>query len=297
MPSLIDLRRRIKSVRNTQQVTKAMKTVATAKFKKASRTVAEGRPLWHAAPESVGRLAGWAGPEVHPLLSVRGERTIHVLVVTTDKGLCGAFNSNLLAKTVDFLKTKESCARIRLVLIGKKAAHFFHRLPYPVDRSFADHADKIAAGDLAGLARDLMDRFQSWETDAVYLAYNEFKSILAPKITITRILPVVPGEIAALTAGAAEGWPAAAGTAPDWEPGAPALIAFLLPRYVRSQIVHAVAESRAAEQAARMMAMDSASNNAEDLIDALTLSLNKARQAGITKELLEIITAVDALKT
>jgi F-type H+-transporting ATPase subunit gamma len=292
MPALIDLRRRIKSVRNTQQVTKAMKTVATAKYKKASRTVAAGRPQWHTAPASVGRVAGWAGPAAHPLLDVREERVIDVLVVTSDKGLCGAFNANLLAKTNEFLKGKEATARIRLALIGKKAAHFFKRRPYPVGPAFADRSDKLMAADLRDLARGLMEKFLFRDTDAIYLAYNEFKSVLAPKIMITRILPAVSAGTA--EAAASE---AAAGTTPDWEPLAPALVAALLPRYIEDQIVHAFAESQAAEQAARMMAMDSASNNAEDLIDALTLNLNKARQAGITKELLEIITAVDALKS
>ena len=293
MPALIDLRRRIKSVRNTQQVTKAMKTVATAKYKKASRTVAAGRPQWHAAPESVGRLAGWAGPAAHPLFDVREERVIDVLVVTSDKGLCGAFNANLLAKTHDFLKSREATARIRVALIGKKAAHFFKRLSYPVGPAFADHSDKLTAAELRALARGLMEKFLFWDTDAVYLAYNEFKSVLAPKIMITRLLPAVTAEKISGTADPE----AADGTTPEWEPPAPALVAAILPRYIEDQIIHAYAESQAAEQAARMMAMDSASNNADDLIDALTLNLNKARQAGITKELLEIITAVDALKS
>jgi len=293
MPALIDLRRRIKSVRNTQQVTKAMKSVATAKYKKASRVVAAGRPQWHASPASVGRLAGWAGPAAHPLFDVREERVIDVLVVTSDKGLCGAFNANLLAKTNDFLKDKEATARIRIALIGKKAAQFFKRRPYPIGPAFADRSDKLTAADLRELARGLMERFLFWDTDAVYLAYNEFKSVLAPKVMITRILPAVSVERMPGTADPA----VADGTIPDWEPQAPSIVAAVLPRYIEDQIIHAYAESQAAEQAARMMAMDSASNNAEDLIDALTLNLNKARQAGITKELLEIITAVDALKS
>jgi F-type H+-transporting ATPase subunit gamma len=286
MANLIDLRRRIRSVRNTQQVTKAMKTVATAKYKKASRTIAVGRPLWHSAPDSAGRLANWAGPEAHPLLDVREERSIDVIVMTSDKGLCGAFNANLLAHTLEFLKSKEPAASICLELIGKKAVHFFRRHPYPVDRAFAEHSDKIEAVTLKKLAGSLMEKFLFRETDAVYAAYNEFKSVLAPRMMITRILPVA--------AGGGEGGEAAA---PDWEPLPSPLIAAFWPRYVENQIAHVYAESQAAEQAARMMAMDSASNNAEDLIEDLTLNLNKARQAGITRELLEIMTAVEALKS
>jgi F-type H+-transporting ATPase subunit gamma len=291
MANLIDLRRRIRSVRNTQQVTKAMKTVATAKYKKASRAIAEGRPEWHSAPASVERLASWAGPETHPLLDVREERAIDVIVLTSDKGLCGAFNANLLAKTLEFLTSRGPDVRIRLELIGKKAVHFFKRHPYPVDRAYADRTDKLTMADLKKTADILIDKFLYRETDAVYVAYNEFKSVLAPRILITRILPVGPPD-----RNEAEG-AAPAGPAPDWQPGPLPLIASLWPRYVEAQIIHAFAESQASEQAARMMAMDSASNNAEDLIEGLTLNLNKARQAGITKELLEIMTAVEALKS
>ncbi|MCX6567151.1 MAG: ATP synthase F1 subunit gamma [Candidatus Aminicenantes bacterium] len=287
MPNLIDLRRRIRSVRNTQQVTKAMKTVATAKYKKASRSVAVGRPLWHSAPASAGRLAFWAGPNAHPLLDIREEQSIDVLVLTSDKGLCGAFNANLLAKALEFLKSKEPAARIRLELIGKKAVHFFKRQEYQIDRVFADHTDKLTPADLKKLAGELMEKFLFRETDAVYEVYNEFKSVLTPKIMIVRILPIATGTEAGPDHG----------LDPDWEPRPFPLISALWPRYVEAQIVHAFAESQAAEQAARMMAMDSASNNAEDLIEDLTLNLNKARQAGITKELLEIMTAVDALKS
>jgi len=291
MANLIDLRRRIRSVRNTQQVTKAMKTVATAKYKKASRTIAEGRPMWHSAPDSASRLAAWAGPSVHPLLDVREEKSIDILVLTSDKGLCGAFNSNLLSKTLEFIKSRETGTKIRLELVGKKATQFFKRLDYPIDRCFGDHSDRMNPADLKTLAGEMMEKFLFRETDAVYAAYNEFKSVLAPKIAIVRILPV-----AAPAAGREE----AEGlvlTTPDWEPYPAPVVASLWPRYVEAQVAHAYAESQTSEQAARMMAMDSASNNAEDLIDGLTLNLNKARQAGITKELLEIMTAVEALKS
>ena len=291
MANLIDLRRRIRSVRNTQQVTKAMKTVATAKYKKASRTIAEGRPQWHSAPDSVGRLASWAGAAAHPLLDVREERAIDVIVLTSDKGLCGAFNANLLAKTLEFIESRPEGVRVRLELVGKKAVHFFKRHPYPVDRLFSERTDRLTPVELKGMADALIDKFLFRETDAVYAAYNEFKSVLAPKITIVRILPVIP------PGGDGADGAASPGPAPDWQPRPEPLVAALWPRYVEAQIIHAYAESQAAEHAARMMAMDSASNNAEDLIEGLTLNLNKARQAGITKELLEIMTAVEALKS
>jgi len=286
MPTLIDLRRRIKSVKNTQQITKAMKTVSTAKFKKAQRGVVEGRPQWHNAPGFLARISRWAGARAHPLFAVRDEKNILVLVVTSDKGLCGAFNSNLLSRTLDFIREKESSSAVALALVGKKAVNFFRKQPYVVDWAYSDKVDKLGAGERRQLARHLMRRYAFLDTDGVYIAYNEFKSVLAPRITITKLLPI------RLDAAAAE--PQA--VPPDWEPSGFAPFESLIPGYVEDQIGHALGESLAAEQAARMMAMDNASQNAEELITGLVLGLNKIRQAGITKELLEIMTAVEALK-
>ncbi|MCX6561096.1 MAG: ATP synthase F1 subunit gamma [Candidatus Aminicenantes bacterium] len=287
MPTLIELRRRIKSVKNMQQVTKAMKTVSTARFKKAQRTIQEGRPHWHAGPALLWEAALWAGPQAHPFLAVRAEKRLHLLVVTSDKGLCGAFNSTLLAKAQEFAAEKVGRAEVRLVLIGRKAVGFFRRQPFPVDWAFPEKTDKLTEEDLRDTARRLMKKFLHQETDAVYLAYNEFKSILAPRIVITRILPVHSPEPAAF-AHAVE--PSA------WEPGPAAVVDSLLPRVIEDQVAHAFFESQAAEQAARMIAMDGATRNAGELAHRYVLVLNKIRQAGITKELLEIMTAVEALK-
>ena len=308
MPALIDLRRRIRSVRNTQQVTKAMKTVATAKYKKTHRAVIEGRPFWHAGPGLVARFAQWAGPGAHPLFESRRERRFHVLVITTDKGLCGAFNSNLLAEVHAFLAGKAP-AEPRLVLIGKKAANHFRRQPWPIERAVVEHSDRLGTEFLRDLARDLMRAFLLRQTDAVYLAHNEFRSILAPRILITKILPATRGlELAGYAAAGGVAGPAPLhtyapppvspepGFPPGWTPDAAAALEGFVPRQVEERLLHAYAESQAAEQAARMMAMESASQNAEELIGDLTLVLNKIRQSGITKELLEIMTAVEALK-
>jgi len=286
MSTLIDLRRRIKSVQNSRQITQAMKTVATAKFRKAQRTVQEARPFWHLFPELMDRLAYWASSSAHPLLLRRTERKAEVIVVTADKGLAGAYNSNLLAAAEAFIAEKARTAEVRLVLVGRKAAHHFRKRPYPADRVFGDRTDRLTREELRGLAEDLMRRYAFQEIDAVHIVSNEFKSILAPRIMTHRVLPLAP----------APGPEASAALPPDWEPGERRLTAFLLPLYVESQIHHAVHESQAAEQAARMMAMDNATKNAEELIDDLVLQLNKMRQAGITKELLEIMTAVEALK-
>jgi len=287
MPTLIDLRRRIRSVRNSQKITQAMKTVSTAKFRKAQRTVVASRPFWHLFPELMSRLAYWASDGGgHPLLDRRDEKKVEVLVVTSDKGLAGAFNSNLLARAFSFIQEKEAAASVRLVLVGKKAVGFFRKHAWPVDRSYGNRTDKLTRDEIRELAEFLMRDYAFQKIDAVYIVYNEFRSIVAPRIIDMKLLPLVPKP----------GAEASATWVPDWEPGADRLVRFILPLYVESQIHHVLHESQAAEQAARMMAMDNATKNAEDLIDDLVLVLNKIRQAGITKELLEIMTAVEALR-
>jgi len=285
MPALIDLRRRIKSVQNTQQITQAMKTVSTAKFKKAQRAVLEGRPRWHDLPGLLEKIASWSGRQASPLLDRREEKKIEVLIVTSDKGLCGAFNSNLLSKALAFLKSKSAHCDIGLVLVGKKAVNFFKRQPFAIHRTYAEKVDKLGLSDLKEIAHFLMRQYTFFRADAVYLVYNEFKSILAPRLTIVSLLPVSGAESDA----------ARVSFSPDWEPEEERLLKSLLPLYVETQVYHCFFESLAAEQAARMMAMENATRNAEELINDLVLILNKIRQASITKELLEIMTAVEAL--
>jgi F-type H+-transporting ATPase subunit gamma len=286
MPTLIDLRRRIQSVKNSQQITQAMKTVSTAKFRKAQRTVQEARPFWHLFPELMNRLAHWASTGAHPLLLKRDEKKVEIVVITADKGLAGAYNSNLLTAAEAFITEKEKTAAVRLVLVGKKAAAYFRKHPHPADRVFGDRTDRLTREELRDLAEFLMREYAFQKIDAVYIVTNEFKSILAPRIMVHKVLPLEP----------VPGPEPSAPLRPDWEPADRQLASFILPLYVESQIHHAFHESQAAEQAARMMAMDNATKNAEELIDDLILQLNKIRQAGITKELLEIMTAVEALK-
>ena len=286
MATLIDLRRRIRSVQNSQQITQAMKTVATAKFRKAQKTVLESRPFWHIQPEMMNRLAFWIAGVPHPLLARRDEKKIEVLVVTSDKGLAGAYNSNLLAAARAFIEDKAKSAEVRLALSGKKAVAHFRKTALPVDRAFGDRTDRLTREEIGELAEFLMRQYALLRIDGFYIVYNEFKSILGPRIMTQRVLPLEP------EAGREE----SAAWIPDWEPEAVRLVRFLLPLYVESQIRHALHESQAAEQAARMMAMDNATRNAGELIDRLVIQLNKIRQAGITKELIEIITAVEALR-
>jgi F-type H+-transporting ATPase subunit gamma len=294
MPALIDLRKRIKSVRNTQQITQAMKTVSTVKFQKAQRTVLESRPKWHDFPDLTSDAALWAPRSVHPLLAKREEKKVIGLVITSDKGLAGAFNANLLEQASSFFDKKAETSDVRLILVGKKAVLFFKKTPFNVIRSIHGQVNKFTVEDCQALAQYLMELYMLAKTDAVYVAYNEFKSILAPRVIITKLLPVeVAGDVEKPESG--EEAPLSSGQRPDWDPMAFSLVQSLLPHHVENQMVHFFFESQAAEHAARMMAMDNATKNAEDLIDDLTLVLNKIRQASITKELLEIISAVEAL--
>jgi len=289
MPALIDLRRRIKSIRNTQQITQAMKTVATARLKKLQRIVLETRPYWHESPAFFSEVAQLLGESGHPLLQKRAEKKIQVVIITSDKGLCGAFNANLLEKTWEFLAEKATVSQVKLALVGKKAILFFkHRPDYPVVWSCIDHRQEETLKNLRGLTQQIIEEYLLQEIDALYVAYNEFKSILAPQITITQLFPIETEARPSETEQPL--WP------PLWEPPAAEILDKILSLYLESQMVHFYYESQAAEQAARMMAMENASRNAEDLISELTLVMNKIRQASITKELLEIMTAVEALK-
>jgi F-type H+-transporting ATPase subunit gamma len=294
MPALIDLRKRIKSVRNTQQITQAMKTVSTVKFQKAQRIVLESRPKWHDSPELVSEAALWAPRSIHPLLAQREEKKIVGLVITSDKGLAGAFNSNLLERAASFFAEKAETCDLSLILVGKKAVMFFKKTTHHLLRSYFGQFNKFTAEDCSELAQFLMELYILNKTDAVYVAYNEFKSILAPRVIVTKLLPVeLSGDVEKSEGAEEETIPTE--QRPDWDPGVLSLIHSLLPHHVENQIAHFFFESSAAEHAARMMAMDNATNNAEDLIDDLTLVLNKIRQAEITKELLEIMSAVEAL--
>jgi len=285
MPALIDLRRRIKSVKNTQQITQAMKTVSSAKFRKAQRLLLEGRPYWHNLSDLLAYAAFWSKGYFHPLLAERVEKKVEGLVITSDKGLAGAFNSNLLEKALSFFKEKTSSSEVNLVLVGKKAVSFFKNRPFSVDSVYSDNVEKLTYDEIREIARFLMELYVFQKVDAVYVAYNEFRSILSPRMTITRLLPLVSSE-------EEEDQRL---FFPDWEPEVTSILNSLLPLYVESQVYHYFHESSSAEHAARMMAMDNATKNAEELIEDLTLVLNKIRQASITKELLEIMTAVDAL--
>src|SRR3954468_7385470 len=283
MPSLIDIRRRIRSVKNTQQITKAMKMVSAAKLRRAQDRVIASRPYGSLLRKVLANVAAAASGDErageNPLLAQRPEQRILLVLVTGDKGLAGAFNSNLIKGAQRFFT--ERSATFQLVLIGRKGRDFFRKRGATVTSDHVGLAAKVAYDDTAAIARHVMELYRNEEIDAVYLLYNEFKSVVAQKLTLSRVLPVEMPEQT---------------TPVDYiyeEPPAEMLEA-LLPRYVEMEFYRALLESAAAEHAARMTAMDAATSNAGEMIDKLTLFMNRVRQASITKEIIEVVSGASA---
>ncbi len=283
MPSQQDLRRRIRSVRSTQQLTRAMKMVYAAKLRRSQAAVLEARPYAAALDGVMRSLAGRAGAGRHPLLVERPEKTVTLVVIAGDKGLCGAFNSNILREAGAVLGSGR-WETIDLVLVGRRGIDFFRRRGLPAVAVFADLMKGVTVAGAHEVAHLLAGRFESGKTDAVYLLYNRFRSIMRQEVTLERLLPVERTQRAA-----------GSGAAPLMEPSPQALLGAILPRYVEFQMLRSLLDSQAAEHAARMTAMDSASKNAAEMIDRLTLTYNRARQASITKELIEIVSGAQAL--
>ncbi len=283
MPSQQDLRRRIRSVRSTQQLTRAMKMVYAAKLRRSQAAVLEARPYADALEGVLRSLAGQASAGRHPLLVERPEKSVTLVVVAGDKGLCGAFNSNVL-REAGALLWGGRWENVELVLVGRRGIDFFRRRGLAAVAVFADLMKGVTVAGAHEVARLLAGRFESGKTDAVYLLYNRFRSIMRQEVTLQRLLPVERTR-------PVEG----AGAAPLLEPSPQALVGAILPRYVEFQVLRSLLDSQAAEHAARMTAMDSASKNAAEMIDRLTLTYNRARQASITKELIEIVSGAQAL--
>ncbi len=287
MASLQDIRRRIASVKNTQQITKAMKMVAAAKMKKAQEAILSARPYAQKMHLVLSSLAARTEHEAHPLLKVREEERVGILVLTSDRGLCGGFNSNISRQALRFFKEQqEKQNQITLNIIGKKGRNFFKSREIQMDQVYTDLSGKVDYRKAEEIGRDMVEPFVKEELDVIYLIYNEFKSAISQKVVVERLLPVEPLEVTD-EMNAVEYL---------YEPSEKEVLAEILPQYVESQIYRAFLESEASEQGARMTAMDSATNNATDLIHHLTLTMNKARQAQITREISEIVGGAEALK-
>ncbi|HEX3744288.1 MAG TPA: ATP synthase F1 subunit gamma [Bryobacteraceae bacterium] len=284
MPSLIDIRRRIRSVKNTQQITKAMKMVSAAKLRRAQDRVIAARPYGSMLRKMLGNVASaMAGDEsagTNPLLAQREEQRILLVLVTSDKGLAGAFNTNLIKAAQRFMAEHKGAA-VRMVLIGRKGRDFFRKRGASVLSDHINMASKIVYADVASIAGKAMELYRNEEIDAVYLIYNEFKSVVAQTLVTNRVLPIQLPEQT---------------NPPDYifEQSPMEMLNALLPRYVETEFYRALAESTAAEHAARMTAMEAATSNAGDMIEKLTLYMNRVRQASITKEIIEVVSGAAA---
>ena len=288
MPSLIDIRRRIRSVKNMQQITKAMKMVSAAKLRRAQDRVIRSRPYGGMLRSVLANVAAAAARDDlasrNELLARREEVNILLVLITADKGLAGAFNTNLI-KGAQRFKAERPQASVKLELIGRKGRDFFRKRRAAIAGDSIGLANKPAYADTAAIARRAMDMYRRAEIDAVYILYNEFKSVVAQKLTLAQVLPV---EMPA-------GSPAGAAPADYiFEQAPAAMLDVLLPRYVEMEFFHALIESSAAEHAARMTAMEAATSNAGEMIDKLTLFLNRVRQASITKEIIEVVSGAAA---
>ncbi|MBV8552805.1 MAG: ATP synthase F1 subunit gamma [Acidobacteriaceae bacterium] len=285
MPSLIDFRRRIRSVTNTQQITKAMKMVSAAKLRHAQDRALASRPYAEMMARVLSELAAAAGstedPGDLPLLQVREEKRIQLIVVTSDRGLAGAFNANLLRAAQRFMDDHPN-ADIRVESIGRKARDYFLKRHVPMTGEHVGIIEKPSYQDAVVIADQMIALYSKEETDAVYIIVNEFKNVMSPNLVIRRILPIAMpeggGQINYIC---------------EQPPGE--LLRTLLPRYVQLSIYRAMLESVSAEHAARMTAMDAATQNAAEVAEHLTLNLNRARQGAITTELIEIVSGAAAL--
>ncbi|HEV8433952.1 MAG TPA: ATP synthase F1 subunit gamma [Thermoanaerobaculia bacterium] len=282
MASTIDIRRRIRSTKNMQQLTKAMKMVSAAKLRRAQDRIFAARPYAAALREVLSSVATRVEDITHPLLQAHeAERNVLLVVITADRGLCGAFNSNILRAAMNAIRDR-GWESITVLPIGRKAMDFFKRRPFPV-RHGAQLMQALSHEESHLIAQKLVDDFTSEKADAVYVIYNEYKSIISQVVRVERLLPID------------RAWDEQT-TAVDYlyEPGPGQILSELLPKHIEYQLYRTLLESAAAEQGARMTAMEAATKNASDMINHLTLTYNRIRQAAITKEIIEIVSGAAA---
>lgn len=288
MPSLRDIKRKITSVKKTQQITKAMKMVAAAKLRRAQDRVVAARPYARKMLSVIANLAAGVERAQHPLLAKREPKKVKLLVLTSDRGLCGGYNTNIQRKAVEAVRQLQAEGKeVKVNVVGRKGRDFFRKRPvYTLGKVWSE-LGMIDYEKAADVGKNIVERFAAGETDEVYLLYNEFKSVIQQKVTLEKLLPVEPPE---------EADPFMAATDYIYEPSPSAILSSLLPKHVEVQVYRAMLESQASEMGARMTAMDSATRNAKEVIERLTLKFNKTRQAAITKEISEIVGGAEALK-
>jgi F-type H+-transporting ATPase subunit gamma len=290
MPSLIDLRRRIRAVKNTQQITKAMKMVAASKLRRAQERMLSARPYAQEMQRVLSSVAARVDPSIHPLLVTRerrpGSRTL-VIAVTGDKGLCGSFNTNAIKGAAGYITA--SAEPTTLGLVGRKGRDFFARRGFAVLFEQVGLFQKLRYEDAQVIAQMAIDAFVDGQVDRVVLVFNEFKSVMTQRVVVDQLLPIVRADI--------EGGAAAPLNQVDYlyEPSPQGIFDQLLPRYVEARVYRSLLESNAAFFAAQMTAMDTATKNSADMIASLTLYMNKVRQAAITREIIEVVSGAQAL--
>jgi F-type H+-transporting ATPase subunit gamma len=288
MPSLIDLRRRIRAVKSTQQITKAMKMIAASRLRRAQERIVSARPFAQRMLQVLNGLVSRVDQDAHPLLRVPAEGAAGhplLIVITADRGLCGSFNSNVIKAAGQFIVTEGKGHEIALGLIGRKGRDFFKRRGFDVRYETVGIFQKLSFGDATDIADVAIEEFTSGRASSVYLVYNEFKSVMTQRIVVERLLPIPRLEEEA-----------AAGPDVDYlyEPAPEDIFKDLLPRHVQVQVYRALLESNAAFFAAQMTAMDAATRNSSDMIESLTLYMNKVRQAAITREIIEVVSGASA---
>ena len=290
MATLRDIRRRIRSVESTQKITRAMKLVAAAKLRRAQERIVSARPYAVKMAELLSSLVRRAEGEAHPLLVRRPAARKRLVIITADKGLCGAFNSNILRASLAFLR-EQGETNVTLVVVGKKARDFYRRRRFEIKSEMLGFFDRLAYSHAQELAGGLMQEYLGGEVDEVHLMYNEFRSVAVQRVKREQLLPIESSD-------APEGQGGAEGAAGDYiyEPSPEAILAALLPRHVTTQVYRALMESVAGEYGARMTAMEAATKNAKEMISVLSIQYNKARQERITKELLDIVGGAEALR-
>ena len=306
MPTLLDYRRRIRSVKSTQQITRAMKFISAAKLRRAQEGVFAARPYAGEILRVMRSAAARMESAAHPLLERRPEEKILVVVLTGDRSLAGAFNTNVIRRTIQFVR-ENSSKQLRMLAVGKKGRDQVRKRGWSIVGEYLNVSSRVDFGTAKEIAGKIAELYSSREVDAVYAVYNEFKNVMVQKLRVAKLLPIDPGildEQAAQTlatppaggAGHEESLPhelSASGKEQlvdyIYEEPVAEIFSGLVPRYLEAEVFRILLESAAAEHAARMTAMDSATRNASDLIDSLTLQMNKIRQAGITKELIEIV--------
>jgi F-type H+-transporting ATPase subunit gamma len=284
LPSTRDLKRRIRSVKNTEQLTRAMKMVAAARLRRAQESIMAARPYAHRMRDVLARLAARTDATLHPLLAERGDERVELLIVTSDRGLCGSFNANIIRRAEQYLEERGGDGTT-LHIVGRRARDYFRRRPYEIHKAYSDVFRDFSFRKAREAGQDLIDRFVRKELDAVYMVYNEFKSAIQQNVVVERLLPLQRIEAA----------DASSTLEYLFEPEPAELLDSLLQRHVNVQVWAALLESNAAENGARMAAMEAATKNAGELIDSLTLQMNRIRQAAITKEIIEVVSGADAL--